>query len=53
MESNTALLGVMAFVLEFISIIGTLVSGAICVLLALTKGWVLAIIVMLLGQVDK
>lgn len=37
------LLGVMAFVLEFIPIIGTLVSGAICVLLALTQGWLIAV----------
>jgi len=40
------LLGVLAFVLEFIPILGTLVSGAVCVLLALTKGWLLAIIVL-------
>ncbi len=41
------LLGVLAFVLEFIPILGTLVSGAICVLLALTKGgWVLSVIVL-------
>jgi predicted PurR-regulated permease PerM len=40
------LLGVLAFVLEFIPVLGTLVSGAICVLLALTKGWVLVIIVL-------
>lgn len=37
------LLGVLAFVLEFIPIIGTLVSGGICVLLALTKGWPIAL----------
>jgi predicted PurR-regulated permease PerM len=41
------LLGVLAFVLEFIPILGTLVSGAICVLLALTKGWVIALIVLI------
>ena len=41
------LLGVLAFVLEFIPLLGTLVSGAICVLLALTKGWVLAVIVLI------
>lgn len=42
------LLGVLAFVFEFIPILGTLVSGAICVLLALTKGgWVLAVIVLI------
>jgi predicted PurR-regulated permease PerM len=40
------LLGVLAFVLEFIPVLGTLVSGAICVLLALTKGWVIALIVL-------
>ncbi len=40
------LLGVLAFVLEFIPIIGVLVSGAICVLLALTKGWLIAVIVL-------
>jgi predicted PurR-regulated permease PerM len=40
------LLGVLAFVLEFIPVLGTLVSGAICVLLALTKGWVIAVIVL-------
>ena len=36
-------LGVMAFVLEFIPVLGTLVSGAICVLLALTQGWLIAL----------
>src|SRR6266700_1227236 len=40
------LLGVLAFVLEFIPVLGTLVSGAICVLLALTKGWPVAVIVL-------
>jgi predicted PurR-regulated permease PerM len=40
------LLGVLAFVLEFIPILGTLASGAICVLLALTRGWVIALIVL-------
>jgi len=33
-------------VLEFIPVLGTLVSGAICVLLALTRGWVIALIVL-------
>ncbi len=37
------LLGVMAFVLEFIPVLGTLTSGAICVLLALTQGWPIAL----------
>jgi len=41
------LLGVLAFVLEFIPILGTLASGAICVLLALTKGWFIAVIVLI------
>lgn len=40
------LLGVLSFVFEFIPVLGTLVSGAICVLLALTKGWVFALIVL-------
>lgn len=40
------LLGVLAFVFEFIPILGTLASGAICVLLALSKGWVYAVIVL-------
>jgi predicted PurR-regulated permease PerM len=37
------LLGVLAFVLEFIPVLGTLVSGAICVLLAFTQGWLIAL----------
>ena len=41
------LLGVLAFVLEFIPILGTLVSGAICVLVALTQGFLLAALVLL------
>ncbi|GCE30174.1 hypothetical protein KDA_56580 [Dictyobacter alpinus] len=40
------LLGVLAFLLEFIPVLGTLISGAICVLLALTQGWVIAVIVL-------
>lgn len=40
------LLGVLAFILEFIPVLGTLVSGAICVLFALTQGWLLAVIVL-------
>ncbi|HEY7779749.1 MAG TPA: AI-2E family transporter [Ktedonobacterales bacterium] len=40
------LLGVLAFILEFIPNLGTLVSGAICVLAALTQGWVLALVVL-------
>lgn len=37
------LLGVLAFVLEFIPIIGVLISGAVCVLIALTHGWLIAL----------
>jgi len=41
-----ALLGLLAFLLEFIPTLGTLLSGVICVLVALTQGWVLALIVL-------
>lgn len=37
------LLGVLAFVLEFIPVLGTLISGVLCTLLALTQGWLLAL----------
>ncbi len=37
------LLGVLAFILEFIPVLGTLVSGAICTLIALTQGWLIAL----------
>ncbi|GCE20149.1 AI-2E family transporter [Dictyobacter kobayashii] len=40
------LLGVLAFFLEFVPILGTLISGAICVLLALTQGWLIGVIVL-------
>jgi len=40
------LLGVLAFIFGFIPVLGTLLSGAICVLLALTLGWVRAVIVL-------
>jgi predicted PurR-regulated permease PerM len=40
------LLGVLAFFMEFIPIIGVLVSGAIAVVIALFKGWILALIVL-------
>ncbi len=40
------LLGVLAFIFGFIPVLGTLVSGTICVLLALTQGWVIAVIVL-------
>jgi predicted PurR-regulated permease PerM len=41
------LLGVLAFFMEFIPIIGVLISGTICVLIALFEGWVLAIVVLI------
>ena len=37
------LLGVLAFILEFVPVLGTIVSGAICVLIALTQGWLIAL----------
>lgn len=40
------LLGVTAFFLEFIPVLGTLISGAICILLALTNGWIVALLVL-------
>jgi predicted PurR-regulated permease PerM len=40
------LLGVVAFILEFVPIIGTILSGILCVLLALSKGWIIALIVL-------
>ncbi len=42
----SVLLGLMAFVFEFIPIIGVFLSGAACVLLALTKGPFWAVIVL-------
>jgi len=41
------LLGLLAFVLEFIPTIGTLTSGVICTLVAATQSWVLALIVVI------
>jgi predicted PurR-regulated permease PerM len=41
------LLGVLAFVFAFIPVLGTFISGAACVLLALTQGWVWAVIVLI------
>lgn len=40
------LLGALAFILEFIPIIGVLISGVACVLLALTQGWLIAVLVL-------
>jgi predicted PurR-regulated permease PerM len=40
------LLGVLAFVLEFIPILGVFISGAACVLIALSQSWFLAVLVL-------
>jgi predicted PurR-regulated permease PerM len=41
------LLGILAFILEFVPILGTIISGAICVLIALaTRGYVIALLVL-------
>jgi len=39
-------IGMMAFVLEFVPVLGTITSGAICVLIALTQGWLTALLVL-------
>lgn len=39
------LLGVVAFFMEFVPILGVFISGALCVLIALTQGWVPALLV--------
>ncbi|QBD79621.1 AI-2E family transporter [Ktedonosporobacter rubrisoli] len=36
-------LGALAFAMAFIPVLGTLVSGAVCVLIGLTKGWPIAV----------
>ncbi|MEO7019145.1 MAG: AI-2E family transporter [Ktedonobacteraceae bacterium] len=41
------LLGVVAFILEFVPIIGTIISGVLCVLIALSKGWLIALFVLI------
>lgn len=41
-----AFLGIMASFLEFIPVVGVLLSGVICCLLALTQGWLLVFIVL-------
>jgi predicted PurR-regulated permease PerM len=40
------LLGILAFFMEFVPVVGVLVSGAVCVGVALFQGWVLAVIVL-------
>ncbi len=39
------LLGVLAFFMEFVPIVGVIISGSVCVVVALFKGWVPALIV--------
>jgi predicted PurR-regulated permease PerM len=41
------LLGALAFILEFIPVLGTIISGVICTLIALTQGWVITILVII------
>lgn len=41
-----ALLGLIAFVLEFVPFLGVIVSGAVCVLVALTQGFFTALLVL-------
>ncbi len=40
------LLGVLSFITEFIPVLGTIVAGTISVLLALTQGWLTAVLVL-------
>ena len=40
------LLGLLAFTLEFIPTVGTLTSGVICILVAATQSWLLALLVL-------
>lgn len=40
------LLGILAFFMEFVPILGVFVSGAVCVLIALFQGWFLALVVL-------
>jgi predicted PurR-regulated permease PerM len=37
------LLGVLAFVMAFVPVLGTIISGALCVTIGLTKGWLIAL----------
>jgi len=40
------LLGLLAFFMEFIPLVGVFISGAVCVLVALVHSWVLALVVL-------
>lgn len=41
-----ALLGVLAFFMEFIPVVGVLVSGAVCIGIAAFQGWIVAVLVL-------
>jgi predicted PurR-regulated permease PerM len=41
------LLGILAFFMEFVPVLGVLVSGAVCVIVALFTGWITALLVVL------
>jgi predicted PurR-regulated permease PerM len=40
------LLGVLAFILEFVPMVGAVLTGVICVAVALTQGWLIALLVL-------
>ena len=40
-------LGFLAFIMAFIPVLGTLISGAVCVLVGFTHGWLVAVFVLL------
>jgi predicted PurR-regulated permease PerM len=46
LSSYAILLGVLSFVTEFIPVLGTIICGTAAVLLALTQGWLTAILVL-------
>jgi predicted PurR-regulated permease PerM len=46
LSSYAILLGVLSFVTEFIPVLGTITCGVVAVLLALTQGWLTAILVL-------
>ena len=46
LSSYAILLGVLSFVTEFIPVLGTITCGVVAILLALTKGWLTAILVL-------
>jgi predicted PurR-regulated permease PerM len=46
LRSYAVLLGVLSFVTEFIPVLGTIICGSVAILLALTQGWLTAILVL-------